>query len=409
MSKPAPRHPRVRQDAGVSEPDRRRGTPTRLLLLAGLVVLMLGGCARLIEQNTARLGERNIRASNDAIWEVTVKCAVLVPARDIVLLEPLWRRLVGDRAWNAVGDGVDDSPFYTNRPPESLTPGRVARGPSVDRPPRPPLRIIKIKRSANRPSFLSEDATGRKYLVKLDDPDYPELGTSATIIAARIFWALGYNVPQEFLIRVEGTGDERYDGRRATASLLLDDVRGHFHFDWFRYRRELRGLRLASAWLNDVDRVGSNTLVTVTDRRATYYLIDFNSCLGSWQGGPKEPWRGWRHASSLNWAIVQVLTLGRVRPEPNPAPPVVSPAIGRFDAEHFDPLKWRPQVPNNAFEHMTRADLEWMASKIRMLDRERIAAIVAAAEYSNPQDSAYMVDTLMARRERILALVEPAP
>ena len=380
-------------------------------MLTLVLGVTLAGCHGPAQRyrNSAPYLERHIRASDDTNFTVMFKATVLVPSRDILLLDPLWRTLCGGEAWNAMGDGVDDSSFCTNRAPDELTPQRVALGACIELPPQPPVRVLKIKRSATGPGFLGEDASGRKFLFKLDHPDSPELSTSATIIASRLLWALGYNVSAEYLVRIEGTGDERFDGHRATASLLVPNVRGHFHFDWFRHRRELRGLRLAAAWIHDVDRVGSNTLVTVADGRARYYLIDFNSCLGAWQGRPKEPWRGWRPQWSVGWTLLRVCSLGLLHPEPNSRQPVVSPAIGRFDAVSFDPLAWCPQVPNNAFEHMTRADQRWMARKIAALRREHIEAIVAAAEFSDPQDAATMIDTLLARQQKIRALGDEWP
>lgn len=364
-------------------------------ILVGIAVLpgTLSGCASLRYRNTVPFIERHIRASRDQVETVMFKASILVPARDILTLDPLWRALFGSEAWNAHGQEVPDSSFYTNRTPQELTPERVARGACTMPPPQPPYRIKKIEIGGGGSlGFVGADTLGRTFLFKLDHPDYPELGSAAAIIGSRMLWALGYNVPPVFLVKVEGTGDKRLEGKRATAALFLDDVIGHFHFDWFRYRRELRGLRLASAWINDPDRIGSNTLVVVRDGRATYYVIDFNSCLGSWQGRPKEPWRGCRHA----WDPLPLL--------PDPPPPVVSPAVGRFAAD-LDPLRWRPQAPNNAFNHMTDADAAWMIARIEALQRPHLEAIVAEAQLSDPHDAEYLVETLMQRREAILALV----
>jgi len=363
-----------------------------------------GGCAGLRYTNTAPLNERQIRASHDPTWVVMFKSSVLYPARDVLTLDPLWRLLFGDEAWNREGSGVADSSFYTNRPAEELTPARVALGPCTMPPPQPPFRIDKIKVGGATPGFIGRDAQGRKFLFKLDDPDYPELGTSAAVVGSRVLWALGYNVPPVFLVRIEGTGNARFDGRRATAALFLDNVRGHFHFDWFRYRREVRSLRLASAWINDTDRVGTNTLVVVADGVARYYLIDFNSCLGSWQGRPKERWRGHRHAWEVGWVPLRALSLGLLRPEPEAHRPITSSAVGRFDAR-FEPLRWCSQAPNTAFDHMTESDLCWMVARIRGLQRSHIEAIVAEARLSNPADARCLVEVLLQRRERILALL----
>jgi hypothetical protein len=362
------------------------------------------GCAGLRYTNTAPHLQEHVRASDDSTWLVMFKSSVLYPARDVLTLDPLWRGIFGDEAWNAANGGVADSSFCTNRAAEELTPASVARGPCTMSPPQPPFRVERYKCRAGSSRFFGQDALGRRFLFKLDHADYPELGTTAGIVGARIMWALGYNVPPVFLVRIEGTGVARLDGQRATAALFLEDVRGHFHFDWFRYRREVRGMRLACAWINDTDRVGTNTLVTVEDGMARHYLIDFNSCLGSWQGRPKEAWRGHRHQGDLGWALLQVLSVGLLHPEPDPRQPIVSPAVGRFDAR-FEPLSWRSQVPNTAFDHATESDLRWMLARIRRLDRPHIEAIVSQARLSQPEDTRYLVGVLMERRARILALL----
>ncbi|MFQ5805281.1 MAG: hypothetical protein ACE5I3_02390 [Phycisphaerae bacterium] len=361
------------------------------LVGVALVPSTLTGCAQLHYQNAVPFIEQGIRASQDNVEIVMFKASILVPARDILTLDPLWRALFGSEAWNLDGADVPDSSFYTNRPPEELTPQRVARGACTTSAPQSPYQIRKIKVGGGSSGFVGTDALGRTFLFKLDHPDYPELGSTAAIVGSRMLWALGYNVPPVFLVTIAGTGDARFDGRRATAALFLDDVIGHFHFDWFRHRRELRGLRLASAWINDTDRIGSNTLVVVRGGRATYYLIDFNSCLGSWQGRPKEPWRGYRHA----WEALPLA--------PDPPAPVISPAVGRLAAD-FDPLRWRPQAPNNAFNHMTEADAAWIIARIARLERPHLEAIVAEARLSSPDDAKLLVDTLLQRREAILSL-----
>ncbi|MFH1747111.1 MAG: hypothetical protein ABIG44_08715 [Planctomycetota bacterium] len=372
-----------------------------LILLSGIECLT-SGCARLHHYNQSNFIEDHIRASRDKKRMEWFKASILVPGRDIITLETLWRHLAGNEAWNAASPGISDSSFYTNRTAAELTPARVATGPCQDPAPQPPFTIKKLKTSGATPGFIGTDADGRRFLFKLDHPDYPELGTSAAIIGSRIMWALGYNVPPIYLVEITGTGDARFDGQRATAALFLDDVAGHFHFDWFRHRRELRGLRLACAWINDTDRVGSNTLVVVKDGRAKYYLIDFNSCLGSWQGVPKESWRGWRHQGSVGWALLEFLSFSLAHPEPDPVQPAVSPAVGRFTADHFSPLLWRSQMPNTPFQYMSGADRRWIISKIRDLKQEHLEAIIAAARLSRPEDTRYLLDTLMQRQRRIL-------
>jgi hypothetical protein len=385
-------------------PERRAGALACGYIAAAL--LPAAGCAEFRQQNTLACLPPDLPTSRHGVPALWFKTSVLLPARDLLLLDPVWRGLFGEPAWNAGGDELPDTSFYTNHTAADLTPAAVARGACVDQGPVPPLEILKVRARSERLHFIARDARGRRFMIKLDHPDYPELGTSATIIGSRILWACGYHVPQEFLIEVSGTGDARFDGRRATASLFLAGVRGHFEFDDFRHRRELRGLRMVCAWLNDTDRIGTNTLVAVENGCARGYLVDFDSCLGAWQGQPKEAWRGWRHQGALGWFFLEMLTFGALDAAPDPPPPVVSPAVGRFAADDFRPLRWTSQFPNGAFERMDRADLAWIRSKIARLDRAQIEAIVGAAHLSDPEDAEYLVETLLARRQRILDLAK---
>ncbi len=367
-----------------------------IILAGGLAAGPIAGCAPVRYENTAAFIEHPIRARHDKTSTLTFKACVLVPARDVLTLDPLWRVIFGDPAWNVADGRVADSSFWTQRTPTQLEPRRVAAGPCTMVAPQPPFRVRKLRRGGGgKLSFIGTDARGRTFFFKPDDPEYPELGTTATIVGARILWALGYRVPPIYLVRIEGTGDPRLDGRRATAALFLDNVLGHFHFDWFRYRREVRALRVASAWINDTDRLGNNTLVVRRAGRAAYYLIDFDSCLGAWQGRPKEPWRGFRR----QWCP-------RFPPRPVPEVPIVSPALGRL-AGRFDPAAWQPQALNNAFEHMTAADAAWMAAQIRRLGRPQLEAIVAQAHLSDPADATRLVEILLSRRAAILERYAP--
>ncbi|MCP4249192.1 MAG: hypothetical protein GY778_19280 [bacterium] len=371
----------------------------------GLAVVIglwtVAGCADLRRGNTVAFGGAHVRASDDSIPILALKTIVFYPARDLLTLDWLRRRVSGDEAWNAVGDGVADTSFFTNRAPTDRTPAAVARGPCTMPPPQPPFEGLVVNAANKTPGFTATDALGRSFRFKLDRIEYPELSTSAEIIGSRIFWALGYNVAPVFLVEIRGTGDARFDGRRAVAALYLNHVQGYFKFDWHRYRREVRGLRSACAWVNDTDRIGSNTLVRYADGRATHTLIDFNSSLGSWNGRPKEPWRGFRHEWNLAEFLAGVLSFGLVHAPYDPQQPIFSRAVGRFDAR-FDPLAWRGQLPNTAFDHLTAADARWAADRIAQLDRPHLTAIVAEARLTDPADADYLVETLMKRRQAVL-------
>ncbi len=368
----------------------------------------MAGCTRVRQDNTAAWLGAEAPASTDGFSATALNAVLFLPARDIATLDVVGRAVGNDEAWNADGYGVPDSWVYTNRASDDLRPSTVAAGPCTMPPPKPPFTIVKKKESGDTAGFIGADALGRKFLFKLDHPEYPELSSSAEIIGSRLVWALGYNVPAVFITRIEGTSDPRLDGQRATASLFLDGAVGHFEWDWFRYRREIRALRLAYAWINETDAHSGNTLVVKTGDEARGYLLDFNGALGSWQGKPKEPWRGHRYFVDPLWLPLSIVSLTLLRAEGLEVRPVVSPAVGRFDA-NFDPMTWVTQLPNTAFERMTPADAAWMARKISRIGRAQIEATVAEAKLGNPADARYLVETLLARRQRILERVHIRP
>ena len=45
--------------------------------------------------------------------------------------------------------------------------------------------------------FQVKDSKGDKFLIKFDLPDSSDLSTSAGVIVGRLFWAAGYNVPDD--------------------------------------------------------------------------------------------------------------------------------------------------------------------------------------------------------------------
>ncbi len=376
----------------------------RRLKACFLICLAAAGCSDLRYDNTAQEFDRPFDACNDSVCVIWFKTSYLYPCRDIFGLTWLGRLLLGDEAWNVDSEGgVADGPFFVNRDIQSVTPEQARAGAAVGSPPVGPWKIKRRKQMGVTPGFIGTDAEGRTFLVKLDDIDFPELGTSTEIIGSRIFWLLGYRVPPISLVTIDGTGDPRFDGRRATASLFVQgDVLGGFSFDHFRMRREIRALRLVGAWLNDTDRGDNNTLVSVRDGRAECYFVDFNSCLGSWNGRPKAPWRGWRHAWDVEYQLLGLFTLGLL-PDLPTRTDMHSPGIGTLDLlAHASARRWRPQFAHTGFDRVTPSDADWIARRIAAVSRAQLEAVVAAAEFSRAEDAESAMHMLLERRRRVL-------
>ncbi|HVP12686.1 MAG TPA: hypothetical protein VMV94_16030 [Phycisphaerae bacterium] len=369
-----------------------------------LTTWLTPGCAELEYDNKAAVFDRPYEPINDSLGNIWLKTCYLYPVRDYLIFSWAGRALAGDEAWDVGPDGqVADGPFFVNRDIRGIPGDQLRVGPPAAAPPAGPWQVKKAKEKGATPGFIGEDAGGRTFLVKLDDPAYPELGTSAEMIGSRIYWLMGYRVPTTYLTRIDGTGDARYDGKRATASAFVPGKAvGEFKFDCYRMRREVRALRLVAAWLNDTDRTDNNTLVAVEDGRAFCYLVDFNSCLGSWNGHPKEAWRGWRYTWDVEYQLLGAATLGLLPALPRTVP-VKSPAVGSFELlTEGNARAWRSQNPNTAFDRMTQADAEWMARRMAAVTIDQLRAVVASAEFTDPVDGEAVLEMLQRRRERLL-------
>ena len=141
------------------------------------------------------------------------------------------------------------------------------------------------------PKFTIRDARGDTYLLKFDPPTNQELPSSVEMISTKLFHAIGYHVPEDFIVsftpdrlrvsegtiahsgrgagnrasdvgdRLRGIPRQRDGSYRALASRYVPGkVVGQFMYtgrraddpnDVFPHerRRELRGMRLFAAWL----------------------------------------------------------------------------------------------------------------------------------------------------------------
>ncbi|MBI4348884.1 MAG: hypothetical protein HY553_18750 [Elusimicrobia bacterium] len=359
-------------------------------------------------------------------------------------------------------DEVDDSTWFTNRHARRrLSAAELAAGPGGE-PPRPPFSVRSAHPAAQTPRFVAEDALGRRIFFKLDALDRPGLSTNGEMIASRILHAAGYHVPSTFIVPLAsgslrlGEGAVvagRYKGqelpmqpghlesllylaprgagggRFAVATLgLSGKPKGPFSYfgvrrddpnDSVRHedRRELRGLQLLFAWLNNTDSRRGNTLdMYVEDggrRFLRHYLLDFSASFGSGNNEPKAPEEGHEYFFDAGAAFVSATTLGAwVKPwEASRADPY--PELGPFDAEGFEPEFWKPSFANPAFERAAPADAYWAAKLVTSFTDEDLGAIASVGFFPTPGAREHLVKTLALRRDacgrRWLAAKDVAP
>ncbi len=353
---------------------------------------------------------------------------------------------------NTLGE-VPDSTWFTNRMSQRvMTIGEVVRGPNqVDGPDRSvPWVIIAVKSEGITPGFTIRDGRDDVYFIKFDPPKYPQLATSTEVISTKFFHAFGYHVPENYLsfirreeLRIspearleDDEGKERpvqesdidrifkwafqhLDGTTPViASRLLPGTPlGHFQYhgtrsddpnDIFPHenRRELRGLRVFSAWLNHDDSRSINSLDMYLgspgEGHVQHHLIDFGSCLGSGSVKPQTRRAGNEYLLEGKPIVKAGLTLGIWdRPWRHVKYPDY-PAIGRFEAEFFEPQLWKPEYPNPAFQRLQPEDAFWATRTILRFSDEMIRAIVETGQISDPDASNFLVETLIKRRDKII-------
>lgn len=343
---------------------------------------------------------------------------------------------------NTLGE-VPNSSWYTNRHSfHPLSRAALRRGPNDGPPPDTGAtwRVTDVTTRRGLQHAVVYDRHDRRYRLTFDGPNVPELATGAAMIASRLFYALGYYVPEHHLLRIApsqlraipdsgvvrgdvwGLFNAAYpyqDGTYRVVATRTPDAHlriGPWRFhgtrnddgnDVFPHeaRRELRGLRVFCAWLNHSKISEASTLSVVVkegDRHfVRHYLQRFEVALGSVGGTPKAPWSGHEHVLDLGSVFTRIGTLGMAGGEwMNAATPDLR-GVGHFEASFFRPRRWRAELPNPAFERADSADAFWAARKVAAFSRSELEAVVETARFTQPQAASYLVETLVARRDSI--------
>ncbi len=349
-------------------------------------------------------------------------------------------------------DEAPSSSWFTNRiglfP---MTPDQVARGPLRGSGPDTSVTwtVVDAKTEGVTPGFTIEDARGDRYLIKFDPPGYLGMTVTAGVISGRLFHAAGYNVPEDIVVTfrrdrvrvregVEFTtreGDERTlttadldsilgsverlaDGRwLALASQFLS---GEWMgpFDWqgrrkddpndrinHQDRREIRGLRIFSAWLCHMDTKQGNTLDMYVEedgrRFVRHYLIDFASTLGVGALGPF-PTGCFEYSFDFAASLGRAITLGVRQDNWRKLDRTEDlDEVGYFESEYFNPKAFKPLEPNSAFANLTDRDGYWAAKIISAFSDEHLEAAVAEGRYRDPEAARYVSRMLGERRDVI--------
>jgi len=332
-----------------------------------------------------------------------------------------------------------------------MTVEELVRGPGGDAAPSfsGPWTVVAAKTEGITPGFTVTDSNGRRYVLKFDPLSNPEIATAADVITSKFFHALGYNVPDNYIVEfpreqlvlgedvrlADALGREQVMTERDISEILLNVPQprngryrgvaslyisgrplGPFRYYGTRrddpndvvpheHRRDLRGLSVLAAWLGHDDSRSINTLDMLAEESGTqyvkHYLIDFGSTLGSASNGVNSARSGHEYLFSWQPAIVQFFTFGLLVPDWATARYPNLPSVGRFEWQKFDAAGWVPEYRNAAFSNRLPDDEFWAAKQVMAFTDDEIRAIVRAGRYSDPAAEQWIVECLIQRRDKI--------
>jgi len=333
----------------------------------------------------------------------------------------------------------------------TVTPQQIKTGPGPGTGPAGRWKVTRAKTQGVTPGFFIKDQAGESFIIKFDPPRQSEMATAADVVASHLFWAAGYNVPdnsivrfqredldiatdgtftdelgrkqpltQEVLDRVLSRVAQNVDGsyRGMASRLLKGKPLGPFEYRGRRtddpedlvpheHRRELRGMWPICAWVNHADCRGPNSLdlwVTAGGRSfVRHHLIDFGSCLGSAAVAARSPQTGSEYFVDYGVIARSLLTLGLARSGWEETVDPELPSIGFIEGFDFDPGSWRPDYPNPAFDERTTRDIVWGTRIVAAFTEEHIRAAVELAHYTDPRATEYLVQVLIQRRNLLMS------
>ena len=296
--------------------------------------------------------------------------------------------------------------------------------------------VFAAGRWKSGPWVAIRDARKRAFLLQFDDPKWPGLRTSSTLVAGELLRQAGYNVPRRYMVffkkkrlslasrggvpyshfkaplkaiwwslkkspqaaltqtALEGllrrVRRERDGSMRALATALPPPKRhryiGPFPL-WGRRRddpndrflhqdlRELRGLRIFAAWLGlrNLDEMSGADFYDQKERVLTHYLWEFGGALGAGPlGTPK--------------SVVDAYGEGDLEPGVRKAAQEMRekdlarfPEIGYLPVRGFHVADWAPATRHPAFERVTRRDRFWAGRVLAQFRAGRVKSIISGA------------------------------
>jgi len=401
---------------------------------------------------------RTIENSPDEYWS-----GLIFDGADQMYFRPVHRGLgvvtSGPAANVNAWDEVPNSSWFENRigvhdvSPEELMMGPCTEDNLLDDESIGWL-VTGAKPNGLNPGFQMETEDGRKYLMKFDGIDQGPRATASDVIGSKLYWAAGFHSPcnqvvsftrDRLSIDPEATWDDVWGNEHPLTEADIDRVLdkalplgdGVYRGSASAYvqgipigpwtyqgtleddpndviphedRRDLRGSKLLSAWLNHFDSREQNTLATWVPHEGggghvRHYMIDFGDTLGSrWEVNDEMLSRRFGHSYYFDFTHIlqDTFSLGTVSRPWDQVSTEDHPVWGTFDVEPFDPRTYKGGYPNLSFLRMDDGDGAWMARILARFDDELLTAAIDTAQLPNPDDATELHRILRGRLDAVL-------
>jgi hypothetical protein len=381
-----------------------------------------------------------------------------------IAFRPLARIFAVDPAGESTNvnafDEVADSAWFTNRMGavpygvEDVTRGYCDKELDTDTAQDGSWPIDQGKPNGANPGFRVNVPGPGKFMLKTDPDGEGERATGATSIATRMYYALGWWAPCDSVVYLkpsylklkpglkvtdnsgvtknfdEGMLKKILDGaqhrgelvRMVASKWLPGRTLGPFTYSGKRSddpndviyhedRRELRGAKIIAAWTNHFDSREQNTMDTwmsVDAKNADsspgyirHWYIDLGDCFGSqWPEDQISRRLGFSYYLDLQHVGEDFITFGGIERPWERA--VRKGTFGYFSTRDFVPEDWKGGYGNPSFLRMSEHDAAWGARKIARFRDEHVAAAVKIGKFTDPEDTDFLIKTLIVRRDVIL-------
>ena len=179
-------------------------------------------------------------------------------------------------AQNRSSDDVMWTPVDVSRRNLLLGPGGASMRPNVRR-----VSLIRKETGGNNLKYRIRDASGRTWVAKIADESQAETA------AVRLLWAVGYRTEINYLVprmTIPGAGTFRNVRLEARPANINRGDRWGWKNNPFAGTRELSGLKIMMALINNWDLKDGNNIILETGRERQFVVSDLGSSFGKLPG-----------------------------------------------------------------------------------------------------------------------------